>query len=128
MKELGTQFTKFVSVGVLNTMVDMGVYFALTRYTDFFSLHLTTSKTISYIVALTFSYFANSLWTFRSDFTQRKLVTFYFTVGSGVFINVGVHYLFIDLLAVNDLLSVLVAAGGTAIWGFSLAKIVVFKK
>ena len=127
MKETGTQFAKFISIGVLNTIMDFGVYFLLTRYTYFFSQHFTISKAISYICALTFSYFANSLWTFESDLTSRKFAVFCLTVGSGIFINVGIHYVFTDFLKANDLLAVFLAAGGTAVWGFSLAKFVVFK-
>jgi putative flippase GtrA len=128
-KFTGVQFVRFATVGVINTVVDISIYFLLTRYLGFGMELIFVAKAISYIVATLNSFFLNRLWTFgkKEAFQWRELLLFYLTVGSGIFINVGVHFINVHVLSLNDMVSVLIAAVLTAIWGFLWSKYFVFR-
>jgi putative flippase GtrA len=123
------QFALFCSVGVLNTLVDISVYFLLTRVV--FGLgFIFVAKAISYIAATLFSFFVNRYWTFekRSPVRLRELGRFYSTVGLGIFVNLGVLYVVVSIFHLYDIVGVVLAAFATAVWGFSLSKWYVFNK
>lgn len=75
------------------------------------------------------SFIFNRLWTFRETlpFAWVELFKFYATIGSGLLINLGVHFINVQLLHVNDLISALISALCTAVWGFLVLKTFVFK-
>jgi len=60
------QFIKFNIVGILNTLVDLAVFSALTGLAGFSD---TPAKTVSYSCGVLNSYLWNSKWTFK---TERK--------------------------------------------------------
>ncbi len=123
------QFVKYCLVGVINTLIDFAIYFSLTRETLIFSNHLSSAKALSFVGATTFSFFANRFFTFNRRHSPSLLeaVRFYSTVGSGIFINVGLHYLIIRN-GLSDVIALMVATFGTLIWGFLFSKFWVFKE
>lgn len=129
-KTIWRQFSRFIMTGVVNTLIDLALYYFLTRHVAFFGRHYSTSKAVTFLAATAFSFVVNRYWTFGNEekINWKELLKFYLAIGSGIFINVGVHYLVSDTLGLSDILAVLVAAGFTAIWGFSFSKFWVFKK
>lgn len=129
LKLTGVQFLKFCAVGVTNTALDISTYVLLTRYLGFTMDLIFLAKAISYILATLNSFFFNRLWTFKKQnpFRWRELALFYLAVGNGLFINVGVHFINVSVLSLNDIVSVLIAAALTALWGFFWSKYMVFK-
>ena len=123
------QFIRFCVVGALNTMVDAAVYAVLTRTFGIAGDWRSLAKATSYVIATGCSLLVNRRFTFhRTDnITAREVVQFYGTVGLGIFINVGVHFVLVSLLGMHDVLAVFVAAGATALWGFSFARFYVFR-
>ena len=129
-KHIAKQFGTFCMVGVLNTAVDIGIYYLLTRglwtVHDSFSVY----KAISYLLATACSFALNRYWTFarRDAVTSQEIVKFYSTVGLGIFLNVGVQYLGVVGFGMHDLVAALLAVGATAVWGFSFSRFYVFKE
>jgi putative flippase GtrA len=121
-------FARFCMVGVMNTCVDMLAYFVLTRFAGL-SGFLVVAKACSYLLATLNSLYFNHTWTFeRTDPITARIITRYFcTVGLGIFINVGIHWFDVRIVYMPDLLSVLVAAAGTILWGFAWSRFFVFK-
>lgn len=68
-KETFFQLVKFGLVGVLNTLVDVGV-FALCN--SVLGLHYTISKIISFSAGVLNSYAWNSRWTFKEQRRKTK--------------------------------------------------------
>ncbi len=64
LKELFLQAVKFGLVGVLNTLVDMGVFWLLTRL-PFFAAYYGLSHTISFACGMLNSFIWNRRWTFQ---------------------------------------------------------------
>ena len=65
------KFIKFGTVGVLNTMVDWGVFFLLA---SLLSVNGYFSQFMAYVVATANSYILNRTWTFKSKSDKRYFI------------------------------------------------------
>jgi putative flippase GtrA len=126
---LSYRFIKFCAVGVVNTALDLLIYFVLTRHLGFNGELIYVAKAASFIIATLNSFLLNRIWTFerKDNFQWAELFKFYATAGSGIFINLGIHFINVQLLGVNDIASSLIAALFTAVWGFTMVRYFVFK-
>lgn len=123
------QMVIFGSIGVINTTLDLCIYYSLTRFTDVFRGQVVTAKSLSFIVASAFSFLFNRRFTFgrRDKIRFMEVVKFYSTVGAGIFINVGAVYVLHVWLHIFDLIAVLMSTVLTFVWGFTFSKKWVFK-
>lgn len=128
-QETHNQFIKFCIIGASNTIIDLLLYFLFTRYIGLGGERIYIAKGLSFIIAIFNSFLLNSSWTFKQKggTSWKKLFLFYVTVGSGIVINIGVHFLNIHFIGMNDMISGLFAAMITAMWGFTWAKYFIFK-
>ncbi len=71
----GVQFIKFGIVGVLNTVVQFGVFFVLFRSLAF---PMLVASGLGYIAGIVNSYFVNRVWTFEIEErkTTREFIRF----------------------------------------------------
>lgn len=131
------QLAKFIVVGVLNTLVDLGVLNLLILITDVALGPLyVVFKSISFVAAVSNSYVWNKYWTFGSKNGETKEIVQFFAVSViGFLINVGFASAianFVSIVGVSDkLMANFGALAGTAvglIWNFLGYKFVVFKK
>ncbi len=141
------QFLKFGAVGVLNTLVDLGVLTILIYFepTGKAGLLYALFKAIAFIVANINSYVFNKFWTFREDGGQKRTtVEFseYFLVSLiGMLINVSVASLVVNYFLIYEYHPVLAvlqkpwpqisALFGTAfglVWNFLGYKFLVFTR
>jgi len=97
------QLAKFVVTGLVNTAVDFSVLNLLMDAT-----HITQGgwfsvfKGISFIVAVTNSYFWNKFWTFSHQTDRqvggREMLSFFVVSGIGFGLNVGISSLVVNLI------------------------------
>lgn len=132
------QFAKFVLVGGLNFLIDMGVLNFLIFFTGItVGIEQTLFKGFSFLVATINSYFWNKFWTFRRKEKENVGKEFFefFTVSTiGFLINVGVDYVFVNLIsplggmgpATWAQFSAMVAAIVALFWNFIGYKFIVF--
>lgn len=120
------QFVKFSLVGSSNTVIDVIVYFFLTRFVDFYYI---LAAFISFIVAVTWSFFLNRRWTFRHsgrDMTNQYIK--FFTVNTFVMVmNLSSLFVLVDVFGFYDLVAKLCAAIVLALVNFSLNKFWTFR-
>ncbi len=111
------QLWRFMAVGVVNTLIDTGVYVALTRLTSFEHTPVA-AKFFSFLAATISSFYLNRHWTFgiRSALTLREVIKFYATVSASLVLNVTLMFIFVHLLGIYDL----VALGLTTLMTFGL--------
>ena len=60
----GSQFIRFGIVGVLNTIIDFGLFAILYFVGEW---HVIVANTTAYAVAVLNSYFLNKVWTFKDE-------------------------------------------------------------
>lgn len=131
------QFGKFVAIGFTNFAVDAGVLNLLIAATGIAGGGWYSAfKTISFVAAVTHSYFWNRRWTFQSTGgAGTEFAKFFAVMVASAAVNVGVASLAVNVLqpagADPKLWANLGAVAGSAIaliFSFVGFKIVVFKK
>lgn len=147
IKKLIEQFSKFFLVGVMNTGVDLvilNIQMIITGITS--GVGYTIEKSISFLFAVTSSYFINKYWTFQDKSKEaegQKMSQFFAVSVVGMIINVTVATIVVNNFQepINNILNLsfltpkiwgsLGALCGTAIglfWNFIGYKLWVFKK
>ena len=124
------QAIRFITVGIMNTVVDVIVYYFLTRYTTFFPAHITSTRIISFLSGSVCSFVLNRVWTFekRGAVGAFEFVKFYVTIGASLIIGVASMQLFIKVFHLYDLIALGFSVIITFAWNFTISKLWVFKK
>src|SRR3989338_2042691 len=121
------QFIKFCLVGFTNLTIDIFIYWLLTRA---LGLYYLVAGVISFVVAVSWSFFMNRRWTFRhngSD-TASQYVKFFVVNVIVMILNLSSLYIFVEWFDFYDLAVKLVAAVIMAFINFGLNKFWTFKK
>ncbi len=133
------QFTKFLLVGGLNFLIDLGVLnllVAATNVTEGYQVSIF--KAVAFLVAVISSFLWNKFWTFRSLSTERaamQFAEFLVITVIGFFINVGAFSLLNNVAGpqsgIDPKTWVSISAGSAAIlglvWNFLGYKLLVFR-
>jgi putative flippase GtrA len=133
------QIVKFLEVGVLNTLIDIGILNLLVWLTGVTSgFGLAPLNTVSFLTAATNSYFWNKFWTFKKGKEKRRgeFLQFLIISAIGWGINTGIVVLGTTYLAPIANLSAgawvnimkLTATFVSMTWNFIGYKFIVFKK
>lgn len=138
-KQALIQFGKFACVGVLNTLINLGVMNLLMLLTGIKEgIGYSGFVAIAFVIASTNSYFWNKFWSFQSttsvsgnEYTKFLLFTFV-----GMLINTGVASLIVNVIGAPESISAGLWANigglfGTAasfMWNFLSYRLVIFKQ
>ncbi len=137
------QAGKFILVGILNTLIDLGVLNLLIFITGISAgFGYSAFKGISFIVDVINSYILNKFWTFKSagdTGRAREFGQFFVVSAIGFGINVGVASLVVNVIgnpfAFSGISNTLWANVGALtatfcamVWNFVGYKFIVFKK
>src|SRR3989339_592789 len=117
------ELLRFCLVGVVNTVLDFGLYLLLTRLFDFWSGHLLIAAAVSWCLAVLSSFLLNNFWTFKPGTLRlRNRMSKFVTVAlSGGIWNLVLMAIFIRL-GWHDVLAKILATVGVTIWNFTLQK------
>lgn len=129
MKLLIKQFVKFSIVGGVSTVIDVGLYFGLTRGFSWWEEHFLVANVISFGLAAINSFVLNKLWTFRDG--DKRVVRQYTIFLVVALIGLGISQTFVWGGATyldSDLIGKLVGVGGTVLWNFTMNRLITFKK
>ena len=132
------QVAKFVLVGVLNTIVDLGILNILILLSGAATgLAYSLFKGVSFLCATVNSYYWNKYWTFEKKKTKnvKEFLQFFIVSLIGFAINVGVASMVVNLISPQFGLSLKAWANVGAIiatfcamtWNFLRYKFIVFK-
>lgn len=125
MKTSYKQFVKFCFVGAINTILDIVFYYIFTR---FFTLHFLLANMLSFLIAVSNSFFLNKSFTFKVkeskkyDYLKFTLVSIIGLLITEIVLFASVHY-----LGLLDLYGKVLAIFFTVIWNFFASKFFVFK-
>ncbi len=96
------QAAKFILVGILNTLIDLGVLNLLIFATGIATgLGFSAFKGISFLAAVINSYFLNRFWTFKSagqNDKKKEFSQFFIISVIGFGINVGIASLVVNVI------------------------------
>ena len=115
--------------GVLTTIINIVAYWALTRL---FGLSVVTSTALAWLVAVFFAYYTNRKYVFQSKNSSFIAVIFeaaYFfacRIATGL-LDVGIMYVFADVMKLNDVIVKTVSNIIVIILNFVASKLFIFK-
>ncbi|MGO2335395.1 GtrA family protein [Providencia sp.] len=113
-------FTKYFSVGILNTLIHWSIFGLLTM---FLSTSQAIANLIGFIAAVSFSFFANAKFTFKAKATAARYLSF--TIFMGV-LSYLTGYI-ADQLLLPPLATLIIFSGISLVLGFIYSKVFVFK-
>lgn len=120
----------YVVFGVLTTVVS---YVSYWIFTDFLHIPYMVSTALSWVLSVTFAYVTNRKWVFESrahgfvPILTEAAKFFASRIVSG-FMEMGMMFIGVDLLHVNDKIVKLVANVFVILANYILSKLVVFRK
>lgn len=113
-------FSRYVSVGVLNTAIHwvcFGVMLSLI------GMNQAISNLVAFCVAVTFSFFVNAKWTFKSKATTGRYVAFVIFMGAMAALTGYIA----DRLHAPALITLIAFSGFSLVAGFIYSKFIVFR-
>lgn len=122
VKKLIEQIMKFGVVGVIAFVIDYGLMVVLT---ELFGINYLISATISFVVSVTFNYFASMRYVFthKEDLSRRReFIIFVALSVAGLLINDVLMWLGTDLLGVSYLITKIFATAVVMVWNFVTRK------
>ena len=123
MRKLIEQSMKFGVVGVIAFVIDYGLMVALTELAG---VNYLISATISFIVSVTFNYFASMRYVFTHKegmSRRREFVVFVVLSVIGLLINDALMWLGTDIAGISYLITKIFATAVVMVWNFVTRKI-----
>lgn len=113
-------FSKFASVGVLNTAIHWLSFFTLT----YLGYNQALSNLIAFSIAVTFSFFANSKFTFNSKISVNRYLLFTAFMGALAFL----FGFLADAWKLHEVVTLVLFSGTSLVVGFLFSRYIVFKE
>lgn len=116
--------------GALTTIVNIITYYTFSHV---FDINYMISNTIAWIISVLFAYVTNKIYVFKSyNIKLRYLIKEFSTfvscrLLSGI-LDIGIMYIFVDVLNLNDFVIKIVANIIVIIINYILSKVMIFKK
>ncbi len=126
------EIINYLIVGVLTTVVSLVSYFlcTMTFLNPNNSIELQIANIISWILAVTFAYFTNRIFVFKSK-NKNKVKEAASFVGSRIvslLMDMAIMFIIVSVLHLNDKIGKLVSQVIVTIANYILSKLFVFKK
>lgn len=124
--ETRKQLRRFLIVGSICVLVDLGVYSALTEGTG---LAISASKALSYLAGIVVGFMLNKRWTFESSRrTWHEAITYFALYAATLGVNVGCNRLVLSVIGADHrTLAFLMATGLTTVLNFIGMRLVTFR-
>ncbi|AKL10529.1 TPA: GtrA family protein [Kluyvera intermedia] len=113
-------FSRYISIGVINTALHW-VCFGILLY--FFGTTQAVGNLIAFSIAVTFSFFANAKWTFKSNPTSRRYIAFVTFMG----VVAGLTGYIADIINAPKVVTLVVFSSFSLISGFIYSKFIIFR-
>lgn len=112
------RLVKFIITGGVALLIDVVIYFILTRYFDIYYL---LSRAISLGIAIVWNFTVNRFWTFQatSGKIRGQALRFLTVIISTSLLSLGLMHIGVSLLYLDDLFVLLTVAVITTLINFS---------
>ena len=128
------EIINYLIVGILTTIVSLGTYFLFvnTFLSDKSDLSIQIANVLSWICAVTFAYFTNRIFVFKSKSENKEkikeAIKFYTSRIASLIMDMVLMYILYSLMHIDDTISKLIVQVFVTIANYILAKLLVFKK
>ena len=131
MKKNYGEIIRYLIVGVLTTVVSLGVYYVcvLTFLNPQSALQLQAANVLSWIAAVTFAYITSRIYVFQSkrkDWLQEA-AAFYSSRLLTLFMDMAIMFVVVTVCCMNDKLGKLVVQVVVTIANYIFSKLFVFR-
>jgi len=99
LKRFNTEFTRFVFVGVVNTLSYYSIYLFLHNVLDWAYM---LSHIIGFLISLNISFFLNTYVTYRVKPTLKKYLYFPLTQVVNMSVSTFLIFIFVEFLHINS--------------------------
>ncbi|ARD61546.1 translocase [Kosakonia radicincitans DSM 16656] len=113
-------FSRYVSVGVLNTAIHWLCFAAMLH---FFDASQAIANVVAFCVAVTFSFFANARFTFNSQATTGRYIAFVAFMGVMAMLTGFIA----DQFNAPPLVTLIAFSAFSLVAGFIYSKLIVFR-
>ena len=126
-----SEIIRYLIVGVLTTIVSLGVYYGLvlTVLNPEIPIQLQLANILSWIAAVTFAFITNKLFVFRSR--EKNIIKegskFYASRITTLFLDMLIMFVMVTLLHMNDKLAKLFVQVVVTVLNYVLSKFLVFR-
>lgn len=125
------EIINYLIIGILTTIVSLTTYY-LCVYTFLNpnnELELLLANIISWIFAVTFAYFTNRIFVFKSKNSKlQEIIKFYLTRIFSLLLDSGLMFLFVNVLHYNDKIIKIIVQFIIVIVNYLISKLIIFKK
>ncbi|MBY0755894.1 GtrA family protein [Clostridium sardiniense] len=120
----------YIVFGVLTTAINIISFFLCTRL---FGIGLMASNIIAWIASVIFAFVTNKIYVFDSrnyslKVVTKELVDFTISRGATGVLDMGLMYLFVSVIHIEDMASKIIINIIVIILNYILSKLYVFKK
>ncbi|MBP3495846.1 MAG: GtrA family protein [Clostridia bacterium] len=120
----------YVFAGVLTTIVDFVSYYIFARVVG---MGVVPSTIISWALSVLFAFFVNKLFVFESKSFEfvifiKELASFVLARTLTGLLDVGIMYLFVDVLEFNDMVMKILSTIVVTILNYVISELIVFRK
>lgn len=126
------EMINYLIVGGLTTVVSLGTYYfcVYTFLNPNNAFQLQIANIISWISCVTFAYFTNRIFVFKSKRTDKlkEAISFYGSRIATLLLEMGIMFFFVTILHFNDKIIKLVAQVVITILNYVLSKLLIFRK
>lgn len=98
-KSLNTEFTRFIFVGVINTLTYYSIYLVLH---NLFSMPYLAAHLLGFLISLNVSFFLNCYVTYRIKPTLKKYLYFPLTQVVNMSVSTVLIFIFVEFLNLNS--------------------------
>ena len=122
----------YLLIGALTTAVSLFVYYGLTLTVldPQVPVQLQAANVVSWIAAVTFAYFTNRKYVFKSknpNIAGEMLMFFAARLGS-LLMEMGIMYVTVTVMGLNDKVMKLIAQIAVIVANYFISKLIVFRK
>jgi len=118
------QFLKFGTVGVINTLIYMALYYGFL----YIGLHYLLSNVLAYVLSIVSSFAMHSRLVFKvKDDVIRRFIKVFITYMITLSLSTGIMYLLVDMLGISPIIAPYITFIVTIPTSFLLQKLWAFK-
>ena len=120
------QFILYFIVGGLATLVEWGAFYIFDKWLSF---HYMLATALAFVLSTFANWASGRLILFRESKqnTWLELAKIYAVSRIGLLLNIGIMYIEVDKLLMNEMLSKMIATGIVFVWNFLIRKFVIYK-